>query len=616
VAGVRVTFLPANVSVEAEDGADLASLAREASVDLENSCNGKGTCGKCKVRLLDGEALPPAADELALLTPSEASQGIRLACWTYVTSNARVRVLRQVDNASLRIVEDGIRADVGTLSPMVRKVYCEPGKPTLAESPSYVEAVEGEVGRTLPTETGLIALRSLPAALGTSGFKVTAILYGDEIVAIEQHDTTRECHGLAVDVGTTTVVVSLIDMRTGRELCTASTANPQGKYGQDVLSRIEHAAGSDGLRELGELIVGSVNDLTREVCAAAQTRPGAVYELIAAGNATMLHLLLGVSPASLGSSPYATVFRRGVTLGASELGLEIAEAGRVYAMPSVSAYVGADIVAGIIATGLHEATEPTLLIDIGTNGEIVFGSRDGLVACSCAAGPAFEGMNIECGTVAVDGAIEEVRIEGSVKIGTIGSADPVGICGSGIIDAVAQLLSNGLVHRSGCFLEPDEFLSSGGHDALAERMAVEGDPKFFLTYGAGKSAATSDEGIFISQKDVRQVQLAKGAILSGIHVLLEEVGVELSDVARVYVAGAFGKHSRLDSLIRIGVVPDELADRVVFVGNTSKTGAVLSLLSTEMRMEAERVARETKYFELSIHPRYEQLFIEALTFPC
>lgn len=609
---VKVTFVPRGRTVKAHSGANLLDLAHEAAVDLHSSCNGSGTCGKCKMQVLEGEISPITGDESHLLTPSEIAGGFRLACRTEVRGDVKARVVCEANSANVRILEDGFRPKLSVRRPVITKSYVELSKPTLADSLSDLERIERGTHKKFAPRTQLTALRNLPAALRESGFKVTAVLSGREVIGVEGGDTTADRYGVAVDIGTTTVVVSLIDMSTGLEAATASAVNPQGRHGQDVLSRIGYAEHADGLKKLNRLIVQGVNQLISAVCEESGVRRERVYEIVVAGNATMIHLLLGIPPTPIGVSPYVTVLRDGATVNAADLGLQISDFGQAHVLPSVSGYVGADIVAGVLTTGLHESEAPALLVDIGTNGEIVFGSRDGLVACSCAAGPALEGMNIRCGTVAVEGAIETVSINGSVEFKTIGGATPVGICGSGIIDAVAELLKASVVQRSGRMVTAPEFAEAAGDPSVAARIDKNGEARFLLT----ENHSSGDTNpIFISQKDIRQVQLAKGAVSSGIRVLLEEVGVQASDVARVYVAGAFGQHLRIESLVRIGLIPEELASNVVFVGNSSKTGAALSLLSKEKRAEAQKIARKIKYFELSIYPGYERLFIEALTFP-
>jgi uncharacterized 2Fe-2S/4Fe-4S cluster protein (DUF4445 family) len=332
-----------------------------------------------------------------------------------------------------------------------------------------------------------------------------------------------------------------------------------------------------------------------------------IYEVAVAGNATMMHLFLGVAPSSLGKAPYTAAFTLCLTLPARELGLKIASFGEVYCMPSVSSFIGADIVAGIIATELLDKNERTLFIDIGTNGEIAFQSNGRIFACSCAAGPALEGMNISCGMRAAEGAIERVQIDREVEVQTIGGAPAAGLCGSGVIDAVAELLKAGVISSSGRFVK----LKPGEIRPWENRLQHDGgSPTFVLASGNGSHPAVA-----ITQKDIRQVQLAKGAIYSGILVLLRSLDIGFSQIERVYLAGAFGCHVRMDSLARIGLLAEELSNRTTLVGNSAKSGAMVCLLSQEKREEAMRIAKTVEYIELSCYPDFDRLFAGCLAFP-
>lgn len=613
---VNVTFYPANLTVAVARGSTLQEAAGLAGVDLEFACNGNGTCGKCKVQCRGGEVTEVTPEERQILRLPELESGYRLACLTRALGDVAVQIEREIDRSGIRIVADGLKPDFQIDAP-VRKRYLALEPPSLEDHVPDLERVLREAGRPLAAGNFLGALRSLPAVIRTADFKITAVFKEEELIGVEAGDTTAACYGVALDIGTTTLVLALIALDSGAEIASASAVNAQGKYGQDVISRIQFAGREDGLAQLREAIVQQINDLIAAVCLEAGVSRCNIYELVAAGNTTMVHLLLGVSPDSLARAPYVAAFQEGVSLPARQTGIEISEFGWLYVMPSVSSYVGADIVAGIIATSLQKSERPALLVDIGTNGEIVFGSREGLVACSCAAGPALEGMNISCGTIAVAGAVEKVDIGADVALQTIGGKPPLGICGSGIIDAVAELLRNQISESSGRVRDREAFLAAGGRASLAERIKDDGELRFELAAsetgpaGAGSAA----KGIYISQKDIRQVQLAKAAIASAIGVLMQEVGAAVAAISAVYVAGAFGKHLRRENLLRTGFIRPELGERIAFVGNTSKTGAAICLLSKEMRREAERVAQKTRYFELSVYPGYDQLFFKAIAFP-
>lgn len=598
----QITFLPADTTVTAEIHSSLLAAARRASVSLEAPCDGKGTCGKCRVHV-EGETAAPHHDELRHLGAAELEDGVRLACRTTVAGRAVVRPL-DTGGGRHRIVSDGVLPPF-ELDPAVTKRCITLAPPSLEEGGDDLARLGRALGASLSGEVPLPLLRALPGELRRGGGTVTAVFADGRPVGVEAGDTAGAILGVAVDIGTTTVVASLVDLVAGREVATASLLNPQKEYGLDVLTRIRHLKEHpDALERLCAAIREGVDRLVGELCADAGIDRRAVYEVAVAANTTMTHIFLGVDPAGLGSAPYLPAFTAAVTIPAAEAGLAVSPFGRVHCLPAVSGYIGGDICAGLLASKLADAERPALLIDIGTNGEIVLGSRAGLHACSCAAGPALEGMNVSCGMRAAEGAIERVEIDGDVQIATIGGAWPVGICGSGIIDAVAEMARVGAILPSGRFASP-----SGEPLPWHGRLRREGGSRFVL--------AEDREGreIAVTQRDVRQVQLAKGAILSGILALTDRLGVSLADLDRVYIAGAFGSHVRKESLARLGLIPAECLDRVETIGNSSKTGAVLALLSRGLRREAEELAGRVAYLELSCLPGYDRLFADSLSFP-
>ncbi len=585
----EVKFLPQNKIVSIDRGARLFDAAREAFIDIETSCNGKGTCGKCRVQHIDGKISEPQVDELKHISEDELSAGIRLACRSTVVGRATFKVLSD-SKRKHRILSTGFMPKF-KLNPNIKKIYVDLVKPSLEDNSDDLTRLKKSIGLKIEDNLPLSLLQKLPVIMREENFKVTLVFSGDRLIGIEPGDTAGRSYGIAVDIGTTTVVVSLIDLNSGAELSSASMINPQKSFGLDVLTRIQYVRDHpDGLSTLSRLIREGIDTLIGDVCRQADVKRAEAYEVAVAANATMMHLLLSVDPTSLGASPYVSGFTSAVSIPAHDLSLNISDFGIVYCLPSVSSYIGADIVAGLITAELDKKDERALFIDIGTNGEIVFGSKEGLFACSCAAGPALEGMNIACGMRAADGAIEKVFIDEDVSIETIGGRPAVGICGSGIIDAVAELVKVGAVAKSGRF--------------------GNGSSRFVLS-----SAGKKNGEISITQKDIRQVQLAKGAILSGILSLTGQLGIGLSDIKRVYVAGAFGHHVRMESLARLGVFPEECLDRVNLIGNSAKTGAVLCLLSKEKRDEAVSTARKVKYIELSCYPNYDRLFADCLCFP-
>lgn len=603
MSSAKVIFLPHNKAVSVHPESSLLQVAQSASLELEAPCNGAGTCGKCRVQIVEGETCRPHPDELLHLSGSELAQGVRLACRCQAAGKRVVR-LPEGRGSRHRILSDGVLPEF-ELKPQITKRYLELPQPSLKDNCDDLQRLERALGRELSRELPLEFLRALPGALRAEGFRVTVICAGDRPIGIEPGDTTSSCFGVAVDIGTTTVVAALVDLLSGAELATASAINPQKGYGLDVLSRIQHLRQHpDALPTLSGLIKEELQRLISDLCSGQGIDTSQVYEIAVAANATMTHILLGVDPAAIGASPYLPAFTSSVTVPARVLDLCIASFAQVYCLPAVSGYIGADVVAGLVAAQMERSEKVALLIDIGTNGEIVLGSSCGLHSCSCAAGPALEGMNIGSGMRAAEGAIEEVRIDGDVRVRTIGGKAPLGICGSGIIDAIAEMVKAGVVGRSGRLAR-----LTGEEEPLPwhSRLQSSGSGRFVLSEGEGGEIA-------VSQKDIRQVQLAKGAILSGILSLTAQLGIDMGDIDAVYLAGAFGHHVRKESLARLGVLPQQCLDKVVLIGNSSKAGATMALLSVEKRAEAERLARQVGYVELSCYHGYDRLFAESLSF--
>lgn len=424
-----------------------------------------------------------------------------------------------------------------------------------------------------------------------------------------ERDVYTGGYGIAIDIGTTTVVTALVDMASGEELGAVSMINAQKHFGLDVLTRItyEYEHPDCGARKLQEAIVQSVNAMIKEVCKEAGIEGGskAVREITVAANCTMTHTLLGADARSIGRAPYKPVFREARRLPAKEIGIEAGEDTQLYCLPQVSAYIGADIVAGAYVCELQKTKENILFIDIGTNGEIVLACRGRLLCCSCAAGPALEGMNISSGMRAAEGAVEDVKItEQGIRLRTIGDEKPVGICGSGILAAVKELLRTGIVKKTGVFVKKDKLTET---DYRYPMIRMNGTKREFILH--------EEPLLLVTQGDVRQVQLAKGAILSGFTALLNRAGISMEELDRVMIAGQFGAHLPADSLTGTGILPKAVQEKLVYVGNSSKTGAYMALMSKKARREMEELAENMEYMELAETENYERIFTESMIFP-
>lgn len=433
-----------------------------------------------------------------------------------------------------------------------------------------------------------------------------------ELTSLGEEETDRGNYGLAFDLGTTTLVGTILHTVSGRDLAISSRMNPQAIYGDDVISRISFVKNSpEGLEELHRQVVGVVNEMIDELAERAKVKRGDIHRMTVTGNSTMQHIFLKVSPESLGSLPFSLVVEEGVEIKAGELGVRINPEGVVFVFPNIAGFVGGDTVSVILATGLSQSEEIKLMVDIGTNGEVVLGNRKRLLAASTAAGPAFEGARISQGMRASPGAIEKVVINGEVEVNVIGDVPPSGICGTGLIDAVAEMLKVGIVDKSGKIISCSA-LKGKISDSLLRRVIKEGtNSKFLLVEG---NLTRNKHPIFITQKDVRELQLAKGAIAAGVKILKKELGIEDKDISQILLAGAFGNFIRRRQAKRIGLIPDLPSERIRFIGNAASSGAKLALLSKELKKEAGTISRETEYIELSSRLDFQEEFAQAMAF--
>lgn len=593
-----------DISYSYEEGKSLLDILQDSGEILESPCGGKGYCGKCKIQIIKGKLEDPTEEELKYLSKKELEKNIRLSCFVYPKGYICVKFLNK-EEKNYKALSDGYIPDI-ELKPIIYKEVITWEKPTFKNNFSYEEALEKSIGEELYQNDTEI-LKAL--ANVNNEEKVTLLYYEDELIGIESGDTKDELYGAAVDIGTTTVVVSLIDLNTGKEIGTETSINPQKEYGLDVLSRIDFVKRKDnGLYLLQKAIVECINFLLENLCNKNGIDIQNVYEIAVGANATMMHLLLGIGTSTIGKSPYATIFSKEKNLWAKSIGLKISSFGRLYCLPGVSSFIGADIVAGAVVAGLKDTEDNVFFIDIGTNGEMLLSKGGKLVSCSCAAGPALEGANISCGMRAAEGAIESIQFnEDGVELQVIGDVEPIGICGSGILEAIAELHKKEIIKKSGR-LKRKEDLEKEERHILAEYLEEEGKKRKVILYKNG------DETISITQEDIRQVQLAKGAISSGFYALLDFMDMGMEDLDSIVIAGQFGRHLKTDSLTGVGIIPENLKDKINYIGNSSKTGAMICLLSKYARKEMEDIAKDIEYFELSTKEGYEKLFTKCLRF--
>ena len=609
-ARVTLRFEPSGTSVRVPPGVTVFDAASWNGIAIDSTCGGHGTCKKCRIRIEDGDA-PASPLDARAFTPQELEAGWRLACRAQATADLEIEVPPLVTRPKAATV--GVGRQV-ILRPALQKRYVELDEPTLQDQRSDFRRLQDAIDDLeLRAEAGV--LRRLPRVLRESDFRVTAVVVDDLLIDVEPGDTTGRLHALAFDLGTTTVVATLIDVGTGTPVAVASMLNKQQPFGADVISRISATMlDAAALPRLTGLAAQTLQELADDVCEQAGIEPAQVYEVALAGNATMTSIALGVDPEPLGVAPFILAAQSYPEMPAAELGLEVHPGARATVFPALGAYVGGDLVAGMLATGMTRDRRLRLLIDVGTNCEVVLGSADGVVCTAAPAGPAFEAAQIACGMRAAEGAIEVVRLrEGAVELDVIGDTEPAGICGSGLVDAAAELLRVGLLDKSGRFVSQEE--AARLEPELVSRLTARADGTRIFVLHWAREEGDVEGAVYLSQRDVRELQFAKAAIATGWRLLVEDLGIAETEIQQVLLAGSFGSYLSPSSAIRIGLVPKLALPRIVAAGNVAGEGAKMALLSLQERHAAEAMLDEVRYIELSDRPDFNDRFVEQLAFP-
>ena len=612
MATVALTLFPAGRTLQVDPGVTILAAAHAAGVDIEATCGGRGRCTSCRVKFAAGIVPPPTIMDELQLGDALVREGYRLSCQCRVTDPITVHASPPVDDQSFQILGAErpslpVRIDAG-----VTKTLVHVSLPTEEHhQTSDLEALLAVVGGT-PSDCAPDVIRTLPQALREHGGEATVASFGSRILSVEPGDTHLLAFGLAVDVGTTSVVTSLMELASGEQLASVSSLNPQAVFGGDLMSRIAFAQfDASNLRKLQTRIIGLLNQHIEQVCRDSGVLAKWIYKVAIVGNTCMHHMLLGIDPSYVGLAPYAPVMRHPLTLAARELYLKVNPEARVCLLPIVAGFVGADAVGVALATRMDESSEIRIAVDIGTNGEVLLGSREHLWACSAPAGPALEGAQIRHGMRAALGAIDRVSFDGrDLTLHTIGEAAAQGICGSGLIDAIAVLLDASVIDWTGLIdLDHLDRLPL----ALAARVIKRGDERAVILAHPGEHGATQE--LLLTQDDVRQVQLCKGAIASGAAMLQRIAGVPEDKVAELMLAGGFGNYLSIASAIRIGLIPAVPESKVRYVGNAALLGAQLALLSETERQHAEQIARHIEHVSLAAHPDFQDVFVDCMNFP-
>ena len=551
---VSVKVLPDELRLEVRWGTTILEALQEADVRLEGDCGGLGKCGRCKVKVFS-EMRPPSKEEKELLDEAEIEQGIRLACRNRVAKDLVIQAVeKDSERGDHQILATGTRP-IFQLDPLIDERLISP-EPNLQEGGLY---------------------------------------------------------GLTFDLGTTTLVGKIISLADGREVATVSRLNSQSKYGADIISRIKYVKEQpSGLKDLNHLLIQDLNQITEQLLEAGNLEADTICIGVAAGNTTMQHLLLSLNPLSIAHAPFAPVTTDGLIVRAADIGITLHPEALLYVMPARSGYIGGDLISMILASGCAEQDDKIALgLDLGTNGEIFLGNRKRLMTCSAAAGPALEGAKISHGMIAKEGAIEAVYAEDShLRYQVIGNVEPRGMCGSGLVDLVAVLLDRSIIDPGGLMQPPQ----GGSEDTLSARV-IQRDKGVYDFLVTATEESFSQKPIYLSQKDVRELQLAKGAVAAGIQILMDEMGMEIKDIDVIYLAGAFGNYIHPQSALRIGLIPKVDPQIIHTIGNAASTGASMVLLAKGYWKLANELANSIEHVELSTRPDFNEYFIENLNFP-
>ncbi|MEA2087594.1 MAG: ASKHA domain-containing protein [Candidatus Caldatribacteriota bacterium] len=622
---IKITFLPDKKNIEANEGITVLEALERAGINIDTPCGGKGICGKCKILINKGITAATQIEEEEVLSEEEIKKGFRLACQTKLFKDTIIEIPSEIRLDFKKVFSSNLKGDINriknnlSLGTNLKKVFLDLGKPSLDDQrPDWERIKDGLSSKKIENISNLKVaveiLKKIPDVIRKSDFKITVTLQNNEIIDIEKGDTTKNSYGIAFDIGTTTVAGYLVNLKTGEELSAVAKTNPQVVHGDDVISRIGFTQKQkENLEILQKEIVNTLNEIIKETTQRIKINRSNIYETVIVGNTCMHHLFLGLDPSNIAPSPYIPVIKESLSLKARDIPeLALKPSVNVYMLPNISAFVGADIVAGILSTSMWREDKIILFVDLGTNGEIVLGSRERLWTCSTAAGPAFEGARISAGMRAAEGAIYKVKVDNKfITYKAIKDGKARGICGSGLIDLIAELVKLGLITKSGKLIDREECDPNLSEEIKKRIINGQKGNKFLLVKG---KETENEKPIYITQRDIREVQLAKAAIFAGIKILLKEVNIPQEDIQKILLAGAFGNFIDKESAIRMGLIPRLPLKKIESVGNAAGRGAEIVLLSEKTRKICEKISKDIKYVELSSRPDFQEEFVEAMFF--
>jgi len=594
------------VNLEVPEGANLLKILNKNGYNISNPCSGKGTCGKCKV-IVESTAQELFPKEERLLGKKAIEDNYRLACYVKVENDMDIFLKTNKIKAVIVTEAKTERADI-KLCPFVSKEYFKIEGSTLDNQKSDYDTIKRLLKIKNDINIDINVLRKIPQIISSDSTNATLVFHKDNILDIENGDTRDVLYGIGVDIGTTTIAAYLVNLNSGKIENVYSCLNPQKVYGDDVISRINFTMeNEDGLKALNGSIIRCLNEGVDSLLKDSGINSQSIYSMVLAGNTIMLHLAMGLECKQIAVSPFIPVTTALHEFKADDLLIQINPNAIVSFLPCVSAYIGADTLCAILASNMHREHEISLLVDIGTNGEIALGSKKGIFTCSVAAGPAFEGAHLRNGIGGIVGAIDKVILTKIVHYTTIGEGEPIGICGSGIIDAIAQLLEIGIIDGTGRILELDELPKELDFELKNRIVVVDGMMAFLL-----HSHIDSAKNIYVTQRDIREIQNAKAAIAAGIKTLLKRSGFNFEDIDKVFLAGGFGNFINIDSAIKIGLLPRELKGKVISIGNAAGAGTVQTLISSKSYRQLEKIKENVEYIELSGNNDFTDLYISSM----
>ena len=578
---------------------NLLKILRENNVEVNNNCGAKGKCGKCKVKILNEEYLKFTKSDEVHLSKDELDKGIRLSCMINIEDDIEIELINSKDD--IQVLTD-LYDNNTSLDIDIKKIYLELETPSLMDQRDDVKRVKDSLNMKdlyIDKKT----LGSISNILEKNNYKVTVTTYNNKLLHIQGNDREKYKYGIALDLGTTTLALYLLDLNEGRIISVLSKVNAQRSYGSDVISRINYTMeNKNGLEELNKCVINQINEMIDEISKINNINKDEIYNIVVVGNTTMIHMLMKVPCKNIAIAPFIPSFTEKYECGALDIGININ--GIISLPPSISAYVGSDISAGILSSNMSKNEKYSLLLDIGTNGEIALGNKDRILTCATAAGPAFEGANIKYGVGGIKGAISSIDLSKDKIYETINDEIPCGICGSAVLDITSELLKYEIIDETGRMIDYDEVKN----ESLRKRLNKDKNIKEFIIF------QDDNKKISFTQKDIREVQLAKASIYAGIEVLLNENNLTYDDIENVYIGGGFGNFMNVESAVNIGMIPEAFKNKIKSIGNCAGKGAIDFLISEENKKEIVKIVDKCEYIELSKSKSFQEFYIDSISF--